>query len=107
MFEPMKDVSYIDQWFARAQYKPKNKVIEVYACASEPSNTSKLHELVKKYPNVEDIKWTKDCQNKYVRGKPFQPNRIMQCMPIGMRKFHGWYLCAESTRLNIHKSYLP
>jgi hypothetical protein len=100
MFEPMKDVPLIDKWFARDQYKPENQVKEVYARASEPPDTSKLHQPVKKYPSVEDIKWTKDCPEKYIRGKHFLPNRIMQRMPAGMRKFHDWYLRAESTILN-------
>jgi hypothetical protein len=100
MFESMKTVPLIDKWFARDQYKPENQVKDVYARASEPLDTSKLHQPVKKYPSVEDIKWTNDCPKKYVRGKKFLPNRIMQCMPIGMRKFHDWYLRAQSTGLN-------
>jgi len=107
MFAPMKDVSLIDKWFAHDQFKPENQVTNVYARASEPPDTSKLHQEVKKYPNVDEIKWTKDVPKEYERGKHFLPNRIMQRMPIGMRKFHDWYLCAHLTRLNEIKAVFP
>jgi uncharacterized protein YjdB len=62
IFTSMENVSLIDKWFARDQYKAENQVKEVYARAFEPPDTSKLHKEVKKYPNVDDIKWTKDVQ---------------------------------------------
>ena len=107
MFAPMKDVSLIDKWFAHDQFKLENQVKNVYARASEPPDTSKLHQEVKKYPNVDEIKWTKDVPKEYERGKHFLPNRIMQRMPIGMRKFHDWYLRAHLTRLNEIKAVFP
>jgi len=107
MFVPMKDVSLIDKWFTRDQYKPENQVKDLHARASESPDTSKLHQEVKKYPNVDEIKWTKDVPKEYERGKHFLPNRIMQRMPIGMRKFHDWYLRAHLTRLNEIKAVFP
>jgi hypothetical protein len=107
MFTPMKDVSTISKWFAHDQFKPENQVKHVYARASEPPDTSELHQEVKKYPNVDEINWTKDVSKKYERGKNFLPNRIMQRMPIGMRKFHDWYLRAHPTRLNEIKAVFP
>jgi len=74
MFVPMKDVSLIDKWFAHDQFKPENQVKNIYARASEPPDTSKLHQEVKKYPNVDEIKWTKDVPKEYERGKHFLPN---------------------------------
>jgi hypothetical protein len=74
MFTPMKDVSSISKWFAHDQFKLENQVKHVYARASEPFDTSKLHQEVKKYPNVDKINWTKDVPKKYERGKNFLPN---------------------------------
>jgi hypothetical protein len=73
MFTSMKDVSLIDKWFAHDQFKPENQV-NIYARASELPDTSKLHHEVKKYPNVDEIKWTEDVPKEYKRGKPFLPN---------------------------------
>jgi hypothetical protein len=42
---------------------------------------SKLHRAVKKYLDVESIKWSKDCLEKYERGKNFLPNRIIRQLP--------------------------
>jgi hypothetical protein len=42
---------------------------------------SKLHRAVKKYLDVESIKWSKDCPEKYERGKNFLPNRIIRQLP--------------------------
>ena len=97
----------IDKWFTRDQYKPENQVKDLHARASESPDTSKLHQQAKKYPSVEDNKWTEDCPKKYERGKRFLPNQIMQHMPIGMRKFHDWYLRAHLMRLNEIKAVFP
>jgi hypothetical protein len=49
------------------------------------------YKRVQKYPDVEAIKWSKDCPSEYVRGKTFLPNWIMCKMPHGMKRFHDWY----------------
>jgi hypothetical protein len=85
----------------------RTKVKEVYACAFEPPDTSKLHKEVKKYQNVDEINWTKDVPKKYERRKHFLPNRVIARMPLGTRKFHDWYLRAQLTHLNEIKVVFP
>ena len=48
------------QVYAHDQFKPENKVKKVPTRASEETITSKVHQTVKKYPNVDAIKWSKD-----------------------------------------------
>jgi hypothetical protein len=62
---------------------------------------------VQKYPDVEDIEWSKDCPSNYVRGKKFLPNRVMEKMPYGMRRFHDWYLHVIHTKLDLIQAVLP
>ena len=69
----MKDVSSVHKWYAHDQFKPENQVKEVLARAFEEAVTSK-QQPAKKYPNVDAIKWSKNCLKTYERGKPFLPN---------------------------------
>ena len=103
----MRDVTSMAKWYAHDQFKPKNQVKKVPTRASEETVTSKVHQTAKKYPNVDVIKWSKDCPEKYERSKNFLPNRIIQCMPLGMRKFHDWYLRAQITELEILQAWIP
>jgi hypothetical protein len=103
----MPDIPLIDKWYSHDCFKPENQVKDLYARAFEQPNTSKLHKSFRKYPSVDDINWTEDCPKKYKRGKCFLPNRVMQVMPLGMRKFHDWYWHASSTRLNDIKACWP
>jgi hypothetical protein len=57
--------------------------------------------VVKKYPDVEAIKWSKDCPKKYEGGKNFLPNRVIRQLPLHMRRFHDWYLRVIPTKLTI------
>lgn len=57
--------------------------------------------MVKKYPDVEAITWSKDCPKKYKRGKPFLPNRVIRLLSLHMRRFHDWYLRVILTKLKI------
>lgn len=107
VFVPMNDVTNISKWYAHDQFKPENLVKKVPAHASKEAVTSKLHQAVKKYPNVEGIKWSKDCPKTYERGKSFLPNRVIQHMPLGMRKFHDWYLRVVPTKLDIIQAWYP
>ena len=88
----MKDVLSVHKWYARDQFKPENQVKKVPTWASEEAVTSKVYQTAKKYPNVDAIKWSKDCPKEYERGKPFLPNRDIQRLLLGMKKFHDWYL---------------
>ena len=67
----MKDVSSVHKWYAHDQFKPENQVKKVPTQAFEEAVTSKVHQTTKKYPNVDAIKWLKDCPKTYKRGKPF------------------------------------
>jgi 2-oxoglutarate dehydrogenase complex dehydrogenase (E1) component-like enzyme len=67
----MKDVSTISKWFPHDQFKPENQVKHVYAHASEPPDTSKLHQEVQKYPNVDEINWTKDVPKNMKEARTF------------------------------------
>ena len=56
---------------------------------------------------VDNLKWSNDCPNKYEKGKNFLPNRVIPCLPRGMRKFHDWYLRAQITELEILQAWIP
>jgi hypothetical protein len=73
----MKDVTLLHKWYAHDQFKPENQLKQVKAHASEEAVTSKLHHAVKKYPDINAIKWSKDCPKTYERGKLFLPNRVI------------------------------
>ena len=74
VYVPVKDVSSVSKWYSHDQFKPENQVKQVPSWGSEEAVTSKLHQIAKQYPNVDDIKWSKDCPKTYERGKPFIPN---------------------------------
>jgi hypothetical protein len=93
----INDISLVHKWMAHEQFKPKNQVKEFRALASEEGATSKLHKGFNKYLAVHNLKWSNDCPDKYKKGKNFLPNRVLQCLPRGMRKFHDWYLHAQIT----------
>ena len=86
IYVPMKDVSSVHKWYSHDQFKPENQVKKVPSRASEEAITSKLHQMAKQYPNVDAIKWSKDCTKTYERGNPFLPNRDIQRLPLGMKK---------------------
>jgi hypothetical protein len=65
------------------------------------------HKRLQKYPNVEAIEWSKDCPSEYKRGKHFLPNRIMEKMPHGMKRFHDWYLHVIGTKLLGVQAVIP
>jgi hypothetical protein len=69
--------------------------------------SSKLHQLAKKYPNVDSIKWSKDFLKIYKRGKPFLPNRDIQRLPLGMGRFHDWYLCVLPMSIDLVQACFP
>jgi hypothetical protein len=73
----MPHIPLIDKWYSHDYFKPENQVKDLYACASEQPDTSKLHKSFRKYPSVDDINWIEDCPKKYKRGKCFIPNRVM------------------------------
>jgi len=60
-----------------------------------------------KYPNVDAIKWSNDCSKTYERGKPFLPNRDIQRLPLGMRRFHDWYLRVIPTTIDLIQARFP
>jgi hypothetical protein len=88
VFVGMSDVASVHKWYAHDQFKLENQVKEVPAQGSKEAGDSKLHQAVKKYPDVESIKWSKDCPEKYERGKNFLPNRVIRQLPLHMRRFH-------------------
>ncbi|XP_066392050.1 uncharacterized protein [Miscanthus floridulus] len=108
----INDVSSVHKWMAHDQFKPKNQVKEFRASAfeegtTEEGTTSKLHKGFNKYLAVDNLKWSDDCPDKYEKGKNFLPNRVLQCLPRGMRKFHDWYLRAQITELEILQAWIP
>ena len=103
----MKDVSSVHKWYAHDQFKPENQVKKVPSRASEEAITSKLHQIAKQYTNVDAIKWSKDCPKTYERGKPFLPNRDIQRLPLGMRRFHDWYLHALLMSIDLVQACFP
>ena len=101
IYVSMKNVLSVHKWYAHDQFKPENQIKKVPSRTSEEAVTSKLHQTVKQYPNVDAIKWSKDCLKTYERGKPFIPNRDIQRLPLGMRRFHDWYLRVLQTKILI------
>ena len=65
VYVPMKDVSSVHKWYSHDQFKPENHVKKVTSRGSEEAVTSKLHQIAKQYPNVDAIKWSKDCPKTY------------------------------------------
>jgi len=107
VYTPMKDVTSASKWYAHDQFKPENQIKQVKGHASEKAVTSKLHQTTKRYLEVDTIKWSKDYLEKYERGKLFLPNRVIQRLPHGMRRFHDWYLRVVPTKLEIIQAYVP
>ena len=107
VYVPVKDVSSVSKWYSHDQFKPENQVKQVPEQGSEEAVTSKLHQIIKQYPNIDDIKWSKDCLKTYERGKPFLPNRDIQCLPLGMRRFHDWYLRVLLTSIDLVQACFP
>jgi hypothetical protein len=105
------DITNAAKWFAHDQFKPENRVTQVVG--SKKAITSKRQPVQAKAPskvkyvNVECIKWSKDYPKEYERGKPFLPNRLIQYLPYGMRRFHDWYLCALSTDIEVIEARYP
>jgi hypothetical protein len=75
--------------------KKEDEGAHVSEAQKKPPETSRLHQEVQKYPNAADIKWNTDIRKKYKKGKNFLRNQVMKLMPIGMKKFHDWYLRAH------------
>ena len=46
-------------------------------------------------------------RKKYERGKPFLPNRDIQRLPLGMRRFHDWYLHVLPTSIDFIQACFP
>jgi len=107
VYVPIKDVSSVSKWYSHDQFKPENQVKKVPSRGSEEAVSSKLHQIAKQYPNVDAIEWSKDCPKKYERGKPFLPNRDIQRLPLGMRRFHDWYLRVLPTSIDIIQACVP
>jgi hypothetical protein len=107
VFVGIRDVASVHKWYAHDQFKPENQVKEVPAQGSKEAGDSKLHQAVKKYLDVESIKWSKDCLEKYERGKNFLPNRAIRQLPLHMRRFHDWYLRVIPTKLTIIQAIIP
>jgi len=87
----IKDISSMCKWYAHDQFKSRNQVRDV-----PPSKEALSHfqKPTKRYPNVDATKWSKDCPKTYERGKSFLPNQDIQRLPLGMKRFHDWYLHA-------------
>ena len=85
----------------------RTKLKKVPTRASEEAITSKVHQIAKKYPNVDAIKWSKDCPKTYERGKPFLPNQDIKRLPLGMRRFHDWYLRVLLTSIDLVQACFP
>ena len=85
----------------------KTKLKKVPSRGSEEAVTSKVHQTAKKYSNVDAIKWSKDCPKPYERGKPFLPNQDIQRLPLGMRRFHDWYLRVLPTSIDPIQACFP
>ena len=106
IFTSMRDVTSACKWNAHDQFNPDNQVKEVLARASEEDVTSK-QQPAKKYLNVDAIKWSKDCPKTYERGKSFLPNWDIQRLPLGMRRFHDWYLRVIPTTIDLIQARFP
>jgi hypothetical protein len=100
------NVSGMYKWYAHDQFKPENQGPNKFAYRM-PTDTSD-YTTITKYPDVETIKWSKDCPKEYVKGKRFLPNRVLCKMPYGMRRFHDWYyLHVSRTELNVLEAVIP
>ena len=106
IFTSMRDVTSTSKWFGHDQFKPENLIKEVPARASEEAVTSK-QQPAKKYLNVDAIKWSKDCPKTYKRGKPFLQMRDIQRLPLGMKRFHDWYLRVIPTTIDLIQACFP
>ena len=93
--------------FPMTSSKPENQVKKVPSRDSEEAVTSKLYQITKQYPNVDAIKWSKDYPKTYERGKPFLPNRDIQRLPLGIRRFHDWYLHVLLTSIDLVQACFP
>jgi hypothetical protein len=104
IFTPIQDIALIHKWYAHDQFKPENQVKEV-----PPSDEalSRVRKPARRYPNVDATKWSDDCPKIYERGKPFLPNRDIQRLPLGMKRFHDWYLRVLLTTINIIHARFP
>ena len=107
VYVPIKDVSSMSKWYSHDQFKLENQVKKVPSQDSEEAVTSKLHQIAKQYPNVDAIKWSKDCLKTYERGKPFLPNWDIQCLALEMRRFHDWYLRVLPTSIDLIQACFP
>lgn len=112
-YVPMTDVVGVERWYGHDMFKPENQ-----APRSEKAVTSKrqqvqgqaptkTNQVTCKYVNVECITWSKNCPQKYERGKCFLPNRVIQYLPIGMKRFHDWYLRAIPTKVHLIEARFP
>ena len=67
----------------------KEKMMKGKAPQDERTVTNKQDPPLKRqYANIEGIPNTHECPRRYVRGKPFIPNLILERLPHGMRMFH-------------------
>ena len=85
----------------------RTKLKKVPSRGSEEAVTSKLHQIAKQYPNVDAIKWSKDCLKIYERGKPFLPNRDIQRLPLENEKVPWLVLACSPNEHRPHTSMLP
>ena len=92
------------KWYAHDQFKPENQVKEVPA---SDEALSCILQPTKRYPNVDATKWSKDYPRTYERGKPFLPNRDIQRLPLGMKRFHDWYLRVLQMKIQIIQACSP
>jgi hypothetical protein len=106
IFKPMRDVTLTVKWYAHDLFKPENQVKKVLARDSKEGVTSK-QQPTKKYLNVDAIKWSNDYPKTYERGKPFLPNRDIQRLPLGIRRFHDWYLRVILTTIDLIQARFP
>ena len=103
IFKLMRDVTSTAKWYGHDQF---NQVKEVPAWTSEEAVTNK-QQPAKKYPNVDAIKWSNDCPKTYERGMPFLPNRDIQRLSLGMRRFHDWYLRVIPMTIDLIQACFP
>ena len=104
IYTSIKDITSMCEWYAHDQFKPEKQVKEV-----PPSEEalSRIRKPVKRYPNVDDSKWSKDCPKTYGRGEPFLSNRDIQRLPLGMKRLHDWFLRALQTKIQIIQARFP
>ena len=81
--------------------------LKSHIMGSEEAVTSKLYQTAKQYPNIDAIKWSKDCLKTYERGKPFLRNWDIQCLPLGMKRFYDWYLRVLLTSIDLVQACFP